>query len=58
MNPTDLLSYLASPIFSWIMACFLISTLAAYCIKKVQTRRLREQFRGEACDDNPLGPRT
>lgn len=53
-----LLSYLASPIFSWLIACFLTSTLAAYCIKTVQARRLRGQFRGEACEDNSRGPRT
>lgn len=51
------MNYLASPIFSWIIACFLTSTLAAYCIKKVQERRRRGQFQGEACDDN-RPPRT
>ncbi|SID31395.1 Uncharacterised protein [Mycobacteroides abscessus subsp. abscessus] len=45
-----LLSYLASPIFSWIIVCFLTSALAAYAFRKVQARR--EQFRGLACEDN------
>ncbi len=44
-------SYLASPIFSWILACFLTSTLAAYCIKKVQDQRRRQQCRGQACEE-------
>ncbi|SII83992.1 Uncharacterised protein [Mycobacteroides abscessus subsp. abscessus] len=48
----SLFSYLASPIFSWTAACFLTAAVAIFCVKRVQERRRRNQFRGEACEDN------
>ncbi len=51
-----LVSFLVSPIFSWAVACFLTSALAVFCIKRVQERHRRNQFREEACDDNRPAP--